>query len=75
MFKAFGVDRAQPTIRWTGEEDGDVVESTGTVGYKSGGSTRYGAGGKGGISEATMGAGPNADMSATSIDSSAASRA
>jgi Mg-chelatase subunit ChlD len=31
MFRAFGVDREQPVAQWTGEEDVDSVDSTGTV--------------------------------------------
>ena len=35
MFKAFAVDRAQPAVRWSGEEDVEVVESSGKVDYAS----------------------------------------
>ena len=42
MFKAFGIDRAQPTVRWTGEESAVVVEADGEIGYGSGGNHRIG---------------------------------
>ena len=35
MFRAFGVDRAQPTVRWTGEEEAESVASAGAIDYDS----------------------------------------
>nr|HEX4315686.1 VIT domain-containing protein [Kofleriaceae bacterium] len=35
MFDAYGVDRAQPGVKWTGEEDLDEKTSTGLVAYDS----------------------------------------
>jgi ferric-dicitrate binding protein FerR (iron transport regulator)/tetratricopeptide (TPR) repeat protein len=33
MFRAFGVDRSAPTVRWTGEEEADMVASQGLIDY------------------------------------------
>jgi len=33
MFKAFDVDRGQPSVRWTGEEGAEVVEADGVIEY------------------------------------------
>lgn len=30
MFRAFGVDRARPTLQWTGDEDSEMGEASGT---------------------------------------------
>ncbi len=41
MFKAFDVDRNQPSVRWTGEEGAEVVEAEGVISYDDGaGKTR-----------------------------------
>lgn len=31
MFRAFGVDRARPTLQWTGDEDSEMGEASGTT--------------------------------------------
>ena len=36
MFRAFGVDREQPVAQWTGDEDVDSTDSTGTVEQSAG---------------------------------------
>jgi len=35
MFKAFDIDRSQPSVRWTGEEEAEVIETAGTIDYAS----------------------------------------
>jgi tetratricopeptide (TPR) repeat protein len=40
MFKAFGVDRAQPTMRWTGEDDAEVIGADAQVAYNTGGASK-----------------------------------
>ena len=37
MFRAFGVDRAQPTVQWTGEEDAEMGEANGALSAQLGG--------------------------------------
>ena len=34
MFKAFGVDRAQPTMRWTGEDEAEVIGADAQIAYR-----------------------------------------
>ncbi len=45
MFRAFGVDRARPTLQWTGDEDAEMGEANGLVAQL--GSLGYTAGGAG----------------------------
>ncbi|HUH01440.1 MAG TPA: VIT domain-containing protein, partial [Kofleriaceae bacterium] len=47
MFKAFGVDRAQPSVRWSGEEEVDTLEVDGVYDYGTLGSGKDSTSGAG----------------------------
>ncbi|MBW2461596.1 MAG: FecR domain-containing protein [Deltaproteobacteria bacterium] len=56
MFRAFGVDRNQPTVQWTGDEDMEMGEGTGLAEYGTLGALRHDSSG------ASAGFGGLADM-------------
>ncbi|RLB51625.1 MAG: hypothetical protein DRJ42_16495 [Deltaproteobacteria bacterium] len=56
MFRAFGVDRNQPTVQWTGEEDMEMGEGTGLAHYGTMGASGRGSGGGGNVDDMLLGA-------------------
>ncbi len=86
MFRAFGVDRAQPTVQWTGNEDMEMGEGEGLAQYADGdaddalgGDAAGGLGlvgtGRGGAGSGHFAAGPSVGLEGQTATGASVSRA